>query len=417
MTKTSRLLLGAWLLGASVLPAAAMEADAGSETPAPSVADAPADPTPADAQDTHWSTTRPPMPFDVMRSVQFLQDQVARGNDRAIRVQALLLRRFGNSFLNADPVVWTDDRNKRAAILFLLSGGTPDVVDQLMRSDRFDEADRPLFEGALAYVRNDLETAAKKLEAIPILDMEPVLAAQLSLVLGQIHQFDKPAEAVHRLDQARLLAPGTLIEEAALRLGAPLVDDAGDHAAADRLARRYFDRYADSSYAANFETRYVAMVVGRAIPDGQAALLAMDGVIGPLSVDRRQRLYLAAARRSLVSGNLGFAKAAAGRAVESGSMQPGDEARGTLYRTAASLGTEDPDTSRAALAAIDRDMLHPEDQKLLDAAFGVLQSMARPALVSEAVLDSSAAADTPSVLARAREALNAASRQIETSKP
>ncbi|RIY01889.1 hypothetical protein D3218_06060 [Aureimonas flava] len=437
MRNSLRLLLGTLLIGVSMLPARGMEAPA---APAPAAAEHGAETTDAAApapepegeggaareeppaalaegRDTQWSQSRSPMPFDVMRSVQFLQDQVARGNVRAIRVQALLLRRFGATFLEAAPEVWSDPRNTRAVVLFTFSGGTPDVIQALLRENRLPEGEKPLFEGALAYVRNDLPAAAKKLEAVSVDALEPVLAAQVSLALGQIHQFDQPAEAIENLTRARLLAPGTLIEEAALRLGVPLVDESGDHQGGDRLARRYFDAFHDSSYVSNFETRYVAMVVGRAMPDAHAALLTMDAVVDALPVDRRQRLYLAAARRSLVSGNLRFAAIASDRAVELGELQPGDLARAVLYHAASSLGVDGQDASRAALDGIDRDLLHAEDAKLLDAAYSVLDSMVKPALLSEASNVPPDPPETSTILSRARAALDAASHEMKKSDP
>lgn len=439
MKNSLRLLLGSLLIGASMLPARAMEAPAapdaagqvepsaeavappapeahGADAPdagSPAAEHAPETPALAEGHNTHWTESRTPMPFDVMRSVQFLQDQVARGNVRAIRVQALLLRRFARTFIEAAPEVWNDPRNTRAVVLFTFSGGTPEVISTLLDQGRLPESERALFEGALAYVRNDLPTAAKKLESVTIDDLEPVLAAQVSLALGQIHQIDHPDQAIEDLANARLLAPGTLIEEAALRLGAPLADAAGAHDDADRMARRYFDTYHDSSYAANFETRYVALVVGRAVPDAQGALISMDAVVAGLPDDRQQRLYLAAARRSLVAGSLPFASQVAERAIVLGGLEPGDASRATLYRTASSLGTDSQDASRKALDGIDRNLLHIEDQKILDAAYSVLDSMARPALMTEVSNPGPVEPETSAVLARAKAALDAASHEMK----
>ncbi len=112
------------------------------------------------------------------------------------------------------------------------------------------------------------------------------------------------------------------------------------------MARRYFDTYHDSSYAAaNFETRYVALVVGRAMADPQAALVAMDGVVAGLPTARQKRLYLAAARRSLVAGNLHFASQSADQAIALDGLEPGDAARASLYRTASALGADDQTAS------------------------------------------------------------------------
>ncbi len=404
--------LCALALGTGALRA---EAAGQGETAAPGGHDAPAATVAASETappaDSPFPTTRAPMPFDVMRSVQFLQDQVARGNDRAIRVQALILRRFGRTFLEADPAVWQDARNFRAALLFALSGGTPDVLDRLIREKLLDEAQLPLLEGTLAYVRNDLGTARRKLAHIRFEGMEPVLAAQLSLVLGQIEQIDDPKSAIVHLDRARLLAPGTLIEEAALRLGAMLVDGTGDHARADQLSRRYFDRYADSAYVGNFEARFTATLTERAAENAPATLAGMADVIAGLPPARRQTLFLAAARRSLVEGSLPFAKGTAAAALAIPGLSDADRDRAVLYRTASALGSLKPADARRTLDAIERPRLHPEDEKLLEAAYAVLDSIdATLAAMPEASPSADAAAaagapDTPAILARAEAAL------------
>ncbi|MBB3996396.1 hypothetical protein [Aureimonas pseudogalii] len=368
--------------------------------------------------DPSWKTSRTPMPFDVMRSVQFLQDQVARGNDRAIRVQALLLRRFGPTFLEADPVVWKDPRNVRAVILFTLSGGSSEVIDRLAGESLLDETQTALVQGASAYVRNDLETAAKRLLEVDLASLEPVLAAQLSLVLGQILQIDHPADALPHLDRARLLAPGTLIEEAALRLEATLVEAQGERTFADRLARQYFDRYADSSYAGNFEARFAAIYVGRAKTDPGAAMAAMADVLAGLPDPRQARLFLSASRRSLVEGNLKFANDAAQKGLSLEGVAEADRVRGRLYEVASRLGTTDPAGARSELEAIDAAQLHPEDAKLLDAAFGVLDSIdAHPLVAAADPVAAPSTPEAPSVLSRAEQALAQASQDLIASKP
>lgn len=409
------LILGSGALRAEDGGQAEAAASSGHEVAAPAEGEAKADAGTQGEAAAQFATTRAPMPFDVMRSVQFLQDQVARGNDRAIRVQALLLRRFGRTFLEADPAVWRDPRNFRAAILFSLSGGTPDVLDRLMREKLLDESQTALIEGTLAYVRNNLEKAKKRLADVPLAEMEPVLAAQLHLVLGQIHQGDNPKDAIAHLDQARLLAPGTLIEEASLRLGAMLVDASGDHARADQLARRYFDRFANSSYAGNFEARFSAMVTSRGSANAEEALAEMSDVIAALSGPRQQTLYLAAARRSLVEGNLQFAAASAEAALAIPGLSGSDQSRAELYKTASSLGSLKPTEARQTLDRIERAELHPEDATLLDAAYTVLDQIdaTLAAMPAPALNVASAKADGPAVLARAEAALAQSSQALK----
>ena len=325
-----------------------------------------------------WAQSRGPMPFDIIRSLQFLQDQVARGNDRAIRVQALLLRRFGPVFLSSGAEVWADPRNRRAAVLFVLSGGPPAVLKGLMDAGVLPEEQRSLFEGALAYVENDLARARDLLSAVDLDSVEPGLAGHIHLVLGQIMQNEDVPGAVVHLDRARLLAPGGLIEEAALRLEIMLVDGLGDHAQSDRLARQYFDRYSRSSYSANFEARFAAIFSDRAQGDADQTIATMDDVIAGLPDDRRRGLYLSVGRRALVEGRLAFAHLSAGRALAIGGLSPDDEERARLYDIASSLAARPVDEARAALASLARERLHVEDLRLLDAADEVLAAINLP---------------------------------------
>ena len=381
--------------------AAAEEHDGAAEHPG---GDAPAE---APAQ---WATTRTPMPFDVIRTIQFLQDQIARGNGRAIQVQAMLLRRFGPSFIQADPDVWKDARNRRAAVLFVLSGGPPEVLRRLLASGALADGQEAVFKGALAYVQNDLESAKNILAGLDYAGMEPGLEAHLNLVLGQLMQLDKPKDAILRLDRARLLAPGGLIEEAALRMEVLLVDGLGDHDAADRLARQYFDRYSNSSYSPNFEARFAAVYSSRGRDDAAAAAATMLDVTMRLPDANKRAIYLAVARRALVEGHLEFAKLA-GEAVLAMDAIPSDQQqRARLYVAAATMGKTSADQLAAELAAVDRATLFAEDATLFDAASSVLVGIDRtPELVAAA---SDPAPESSPVIDRAQQLLNAVASDL-----
>jgi len=82
----------------------------------------------ADAQQVD-DASRPP--YQMVRSLQMLQDQIARGDLEAHNAQPALLKRIGDSFLKVDASSWKEPRNSRAAVTFLLSGGAPQVIATL----------------------------------------------------------------------------------------------------------------------------------------------------------------------------------------------------------------------------------------------------------------------------------------------
>lgn len=372
--------------------------------------------TPADAATpaADFAETRGPAPFDIIRTIQFLQDQVSRGNGRAIRLQAALLRRFGPVFLAADGTVWKDGRNRRAAVLFVLSGGPPEVLRRLLQSGQLENDPEALFQGALAYVQNDLDKAQKLLSEVDLDGMEPGLSAHIQLVLGQMQQVKDPDAALRYLDQARLLAPGGLIEEAALRMEVLIAEGKGEHAAADRLARQYFDRYARSSYSANFEARFAAVYAGRPLEDAKASVDTILDVTERLSADSRRGLLLAVARRALVEGKLGLAELASDAAGAIEGIPDAERQRAELYATAARLGKAPTSDAAILLDAIKRDELHPDDAKLLDAANSVIASIERPLAAPD---DAGAPPETSPVFSRAEKLLSDVSADLGKVQP
>lgn len=75
----------------------------------------------AEAQGTG---TRDARPFEMIRSLQVLQEQIAQGNSHALRAQRSLLVKMDRDFFNMPADMWQEPRNARAAVVHLLSGGT-----------------------------------------------------------------------------------------------------------------------------------------------------------------------------------------------------------------------------------------------------------------------------------------------------
>ncbi|WP_102958756.1 hypothetical protein [Mangrovicella endophytica] len=411
------------------------EPDEGAANPAASAEQVPPQPVPAAPAEAEaatpahttagdagpWKLTRPPMPFEIIRSLQFLQDQVARGNGDAIRVQAALLRRFGPVFLATDPELWADPRNMRAAALFVFSGGPPSVLEGILASSSKFIADRTLMEGALAYVQNRLGEAKQKLSSLDFRPMEPGIAAHINLVLGQINQLDNPKSAIAYLDEARLLAPGGLIEEAALRLEVMLVEAQGDKAKSNRLARQYFDRFGESAYAGNFRARFAAVYAERKTPKASTTMAEIDDATARLPMPDRLSLYLAVGRRALVFGNMSLAGDASSAALALDAAKPADRQRAILYSIASSLPSRSIGEATATLNSIDPNLLLQPDQELLKAAYSALEELKKPALaqsdISPATPEPQSTDVTGPVVARAQRLLDAVSNDLKVQGP
>ena len=118
--------------------------------------------SPALAEETAPSVREP---YQLVRTLQALQDEIARGNLEAHNAQPALLKRLAEKFQEADPDVWKDPRNSRAAVTFLLSGGDPQVVGAL-RSRKLLSIDEALLDGAMAYVEGRPDEARARLGSV-----------------------------------------------------------------------------------------------------------------------------------------------------------------------------------------------------------------------------------------------------------
>src|SRR5690606_10011511 len=92
-----------------------------------------------------------------------------------------------------------------------------ETLEQVISTLHLEGEDRRLADGIISYARGDFDCAREALADFAPLEADSALAAPLALVLGSVFSQPDPAGALKFLDIARLLSPGTLIEEAALR--------------------------------------------------------------------------------------------------------------------------------------------------------------------------------------------------------
>jgi hypothetical protein len=87
-----------------------------------------------------------------------------------------------------------------------------------------------------------------------------LLAAQLNMALAQLAESDDVKTRVTRLSRAANFAPGSLIEEAAIRRITALAAKQKDHAKFLYWADRYLRRYPQSLYGAEFDRGFVEAI-------------------------------------------------------------------------------------------------------------------------------------------------------------
>ena len=317
----------------------------------------------------------PLAPYMAVRSLQVLQEMVAHGSTSAQSAQPKLLSHIADVFTAADPAVWKERRNAQAAVLYLFSSGKPAVVRALLARAVFAPENDRLLKGALAYAEGEDGVAKALLGKIEPKSLPQSVGGHLALVLATLFATDDAARAGRMLDEARLLVPGTLVEEAALRRQIFLSADAARLDKFVSLSRQYIRRFHTSVYASNFKHRLTSFATAIAVSGDLAQMAKLEPVLAELPPAERRALYLELAQAALVQGMTVTGRYAADKAVllaEDGSV---DAARARLYAAAASAPTNDAGAGRSVLAQVDPSRLSVRDAELRDAALAVAETV------------------------------------------
>ena len=317
----------------------------------------------------------PLAPYLAVRLLQQLQDQIAHGSTAAQAAEPRQLVRIGEVFAAADPAAWTNPRNAGAAVLYLFSAGKPAVVRAAMQRATLSPDNDRLIKGALAYAEGQDGAARALLGTFDPRALPAVLGGHLALVLATLYANTDPQKAGHMLDSARLLVPGTLVEEAALRRQIFLSAHPAMLDKFSALSRQYIRRFRGSVFVNNFKGRLVSFAERIALSGEVAQMAKLDAVMAELPGAEARGIYLAMARDALVGGRSEGARYAAARATALSSDAIADAARAKLYAAAAIVSSDDVAAGRAALQSIDAGRLSVRDADLRDAALTIAASV------------------------------------------
>ena len=316
-------------------------------------------------------------PFELVRSMQSLQDQIVRGNIRAHAAQRELLGRIAEQFEILDAQKWKDPMNARAAVVFVLSGGNARVLHKLILSGAGADLGEKLLKGALAYGEGRHEEAAELLGGIEARKLDPGMAGHVAYVQGELTAKKEPIKALAHLDDARLLSPGTIVEEAALRRQIAVLAAAGKADRYEFLATQYLRRFPSSVYAGGFRQQFAAAIAAHTNAGEPGRLARLEGILGGVEQADRREVYLTIAKEAIAKGKVEMAKFAAANAQRLTEESSAERERARLYEAAALVVTEDFDRGVEMLGAVERSKLADTDTALLDAALGIAGQVRR----------------------------------------
>lgn len=329
-------------------------------------------------------------PYKMIRSLQYVQDTVALGDHSAMEMQRFLLSTIDERFRTADAAIFDDPRNVDAALVYAMSGGNPETLELLIKRDVGGHFDSRLTDALRSYLSGRGSQSVKSLADIFPEYKRARVGPYLALVSANSVIRKDPALALTYFDWARLVAPGTIVEEAALRRSVYVTSEAGWIDKSMVYANRYARRYLRSPYASQFADLFVKLAVDHFEAIKEEDILE---VLSFMDVPRQREVYLRMARLAAISGKNKLASLAAERAQmlsEDGENTP--RVLADLYSGLASVPSGDVSSAMESIIAIPDDRLSEKDRALKAAAKAVAEEVLR---APQAALTETEAAAVP----------------------
>lgn len=314
-------------------------------------------------------------PYKMLRSLQFVQDSVVLGDHSASEMQRFMLSTIDERFRSADKSVFDDARNVDAALIYAMSGGNPDTLEFLMARDVNGNFDNRVADVLRKYLNGKGLLVVKTLADTAKEYRDKKIGPYLSLVAANVMAAKDPKAALKLYDWARLTAPGTIVEEAALRRSMALATEAKMIPESLAYSARYARRFIHSPYASQFADLFVKLVVDH---DTEIKPQDVVDVLAFMDGPRQREVYLRIARSATIAGKNDLARLASAHASEIPS-DPSESftALANFYGGIANIPTKNIDGAVQNINEIPEGELNAKDRALREAAKTVADEVTR----------------------------------------
>ena len=315
-------------------------------------------------------------PYLLVRSLQTIQDKVIAGDLQSLEIQRYLLNEIDRRLRTIDMAVFEDPRNVDAALIFAMSGGNPETLDILAERDVEGNFDNRVTSILRRYLSGRGSTATKQLKDVVPEYRNTRIGPYLELIGANALMESETDAALQFFDWARVAAPGSIVEEAALRRSLAITSIKGDAKRALHYARRYARRYMNSPYASQFADIFVSLAMDQkqALPPPE-----IKAVLSLVERKRQREIYLRLGRRAAIEGDKPLAEFATEEARRlSNAEDTGQLALAELYSGLVNVPTDGIEKVLRQLAEIPDLSLSPKDRFLRDAATVIAEEVLKP---------------------------------------
>lgn len=312
----------------------------------------------------------------MLRSLQFVQDSVTMGDHSASEMQRFLLQTIDERLKSAPSAIFKDPRNVDAALIYAMSGGNPATLELLVARDVDGNFDSRVADILRKYLSGKGTLVAQSIAAMVPEYRGKRIGAYLALIGGNVTIPRDPLAALGFYDIARLEAPGTIVEEAALRRSLAIAVEDGDAGRGIEYAQRYARRFLHSPYASQFADLLVSLVVKRVDSVSDETI---QETFAMMDTERQKEAYLRLSRLAAISGKDSLARMAALKAKAlSPDMPDQPEVQANLYESLSNIGTPDVVSAIETIGKIPEAQLSDRDRALRDAARTIADQVVRP---------------------------------------
>jgi len=331
-------------------------------------------------------------PYKLIRSLQFVQDAVVQGDHSAMEMQRFLVGVIDSRLREADQAVFDDPRNVDAALIYAMSGGNPATLDILAIKDKFGNFDNEVTTVLRAYLNGRAAKTQTTLKDVVKIYRDTEIGPYITLVAANVTASLNDVAALELFDWARLTAPGTLVEEAALRRSLFIAAQKNMVDEALHYAQLYARRFINSPYAGQYADLLVDLVLLNYEKIGDDGL---SEILSFMDRPRKREIYLRIARKAAISGLRDLAVFSSDRAEALlGVNDKTPQAMAELYSGMAKIPTDGVDGVLESINSLSGARLSRRDRALREAARVVASEV-----VKKPVLDSFTQA-MPSIMAQ-----------------
>lgn len=317
-------------------------------------------------------------PYMLIRALRALQDEIAAGSAEAHRAQRKKMEETSETLRDLPVAVWDDVRNVRAVIYFVFSGGDPAILKVVIgRQKKAPATERRLLKGALAYGEGRMVDALSQLHKVDARAIDVLLGGIVALIQGTLIAKKDPVKALTYFDDARLFAPGTLIEEAALRQQILILARDGQLERFDLLSAQYTRRFPNSIFARNFRRQFFAGVARQSFKGAESWISRTETELAKVGPAERPSLYLAIADEALKVGNVNIARFAAEKARALSAPGSRTLERAKVFEGAALAVSENFAQGLELLAGVDVAKITATDRKIRESAMAVATNVGK----------------------------------------